>query len=190
MKTVKVESPKLPAQRGSRRWLIRLALLLGVPFLLYYGYCWGLWGRGSLLLQYLFQCSCPPASEEARYPDNVEVIVSACSYRGSILSPSGRWLYVLETKLGIASTYLLNLETGEKAPFVLSDGSNYFLNDELIFYSLYGNDGNILDIKTGIKYPIQRFTRGRSNAYSNGEINLMMLAEELMSVTIPSPIRQ
>jgi hypothetical protein len=177
MNSSATDQPRQPA--GYRRWLIRLALFLGLPVLFYYGYCWGLWGRGSLLLQYLFQCNCSPTSEEARYSEEVDIIVSACKYQRSILSPSGRLIYVLEEEAGIISSYLLNLESGEKAPFVPPDGSNYFLNDELIFYSYYGNDGNVLDIKTGTKYPIKRFTRGRSDAFSNNEMNLMILAEEL-----------
>lgn len=147
--------------------------------MLYYGYCWGWWARQSLLLQYLFQCSCPAASEEARYPDEVDVIVSACKYSSSILSPSGRLLYVREKRSPPDATYLLNLQTGEKRQFVLPEGSNYFLTDEFIFHSYYGADEYILDIETARQYPVRGFGSVRSDAFINGELNLMVLAEEL-----------
>jgi len=56
-----------------------LAILLALPFLLYYGYCWGLWGRNSVFLQYFFQCNCPSASEERRYGTQMDVIVDVAS---------------------------------------------------------------------------------------------------------------
>ena len=75
-------------------WVILLALSL-----LYFGYCWGWWGRSSLFLQYLFQCNCPETSEEARYSSQVDVIVSACSHVNSRLLPSGDLLYVQEESM-------------------------------------------------------------------------------------------
>lgn len=180
---MKISQKEITPSTKSRRyrfWLPRIAILLGLPILLYYGYCWGLWGRNSLLFQYLFQCSCPPASEEARYPEYVNVIVPACKYLESLHSPSGRLIYVLTEGPGTTSTYLLNFETGEKILFTLPDeGSNYFLTDDLVFHSFYGDDEYILDIKTGVIYPIERFAHGRSNAYINGELNLELMAEEL-----------
>jgi hypothetical protein len=173
------EADHPPKLRGYRYWIIRIALLLGLPVLFYYGYCWGLWGQRSLLLQYLFQCSCPPASEEARYPRSVDVIVSACSYVSSILSPSGRLLYVEEEGSGIISTYLLDFQTEKKTPFILEVGSNYFLTDELIFHSFYGDNEYMWDMTTGNKYPIKRFASVHPEAYVNGELNLNILTEAL-----------
>lgn len=169
-------------RRGYRFWSIRIAIFLGLPLLLYFGYCWGWWGRSSLLMQYLFQCSCPPASEEVRYPRNVDVIVPACKYLDSVHSPSGRLIYVMAEESGTTSTYLLNLETSDVTSFTLPEGSTYFLTDNLIFYSIYGNDGYIFDIKTDVTYPVERFARGQSNAYVNGKIDLVLLAKELRSV--------
>jgi hypothetical protein len=145
-------------QRRSRRWTSCFALLWGLPLLLYFGYCWGVWGRHSLFLQYLFQCHCPSASEEARYPKQVDVVVPACGYVNSILSPSGRLLYVRENNDKITSTYLLDLQTNQKITFTLPEGSNYFLTDELLFLSLdYGGGEYILDRSTEKQYPIQSF---------------------------------
>jgi hypothetical protein len=110
-KTPHKEIAQISKPRGYRFWLPRIVLLLGLPLLFYYGYCWGLWGRGSLLLQYLFQCTCPPASEEARYPEEVDVIVPACRQSYVELSPSGRLLAVREEQAGLPSTYLLDLQS-------------------------------------------------------------------------------
>lgn len=174
--------PVFPSQRKSSFRLIGFIFLLGFPLLLlYYGYCWGWWGRQSLLLQYLLQCSCPIASEEARYPDEVDVIVSACRNAGIRRSPSGRLLYVRERQDGLTSTYLLDLQTYEKVKFALPDGSNYFLTDDLVFLSLdYGGGEYILDRTTGKQYAIQRFIHVQPNAYSYGKLDQNMLFTALL----------
>jgi hypothetical protein len=185
MKTKNTHSFKL---RNFRGWKSCFAIFLGMPLLtllIYFGYCWGMWGRQSLLLQYLFQCNCPPASEEARYPKEVDVVIPACRYARSILSPSGRLLYVIEQTSTFSSTYLLDLQTNEKTPFTIGEGSNYFLTDDLLFLSLeYGHDGYeggdyILDRTTGKQYPIQLFISLRKDAYVNDELNLEVLVLEL-----------
>ena len=133
-------------------------------------------------MQYLFQCSCPVASQEARYPDGVEVIVSACKYGSSILPPSGRLQYVEEETSESPSTYLLDFHTGEKTTFVLAEGSNHFLTDDLIFHSHYGDDEYILDRSTGMKYPIQSVERLRPSVYSNGNVEPDLLLKALLQV--------
>lgn len=151
--------------------------------MLYLGYCWGVWGRHSLLLQYLFQCRCPSASEEARFPKQVDVIVPACGYVNSILSPSGRLLYVRENNGKPDSTYLLDLQTNQKIALALPEGSTYFLTDELIFLSLaYGGGEYILDRGTGKQYPIQRFISLQPNAYSYGKLDANILFKALLQV--------
>ena len=194
MKPKSNETSQPPQPRGYRFWLSCFVLLLGLPFLLYYGYCWGLWGRGSLLLQYLFQCSCPAASEEARYPDEVDVIVPACRHVSSGLSPSGRLLYVQETESASDSTYLLNLETKEKIPFTLKDSGFFFLTDDLLFVIVYnGGEEYILDRVTGDQYPIQRFSSLRSSGYAKGlaealqEAKYVFLVSDYNTVVALSP---
>jgi hypothetical protein len=161
------------------------AFLLVSPLLLYYGYCWGLWGRQSLLLQYLFQCNCPVASKEARYHEAIDVVVPACRYADSVLSPSGRLLYVEEGDFEFFPAYILDLQTNEKVLSNIGEGSNYFLTDDLLFLSLeYGHNGYeggdyILDRTTGAKYPIRRFRSLRKDAYINSQPNLEVLAMEL-----------
>jgi len=170
--------PTLTSKRWMPRfWIGCLAMLVGLPVLFYYGYCWGWWGRQSLLLQYLFQCNCPPASEETRYPDEVDVIVSACPQSRVRLSPSGRLLYVNEERSGIATTYLLNLQTMERID-VTNQPFPSFLTDDLWFVES-GIDDYIIDRITGKQYPIQKFVYSRPDAEINGETNLTLLAESL-----------
>jgi len=182
MSTVQTRTNSTPRYRGYRFGIGCLAILLVSPVLLYYGYCWGLWGRNSLLLQYLFQCNCPVASEEARYPKQVDVIVSSCQYVSSRLSPSGRFLYIQMNESRSNLAYLLDLQTSEEIPFPLSKGSIYFLTDDLIFHSHYGEDEYILDRMTGMKYPIQSFLRLQPQAYSYGELNTSLLFRALSQI--------
>lgn len=147
---------------------------------MYYGYCWGWWGRQSLLLQYLFQCNCPAASEEAGYPKEVDVIIPACQHITSRVSPNGRLLYVQGEKPGDA--YLLDLQTDEKKPFALPEGSNYFLTDDLIFHSFNGDNEYILDITTGIQYPIQNVRNLQPSVYSMGNVEPNLLLKALLQV--------
>jgi hypothetical protein len=182
MQTKSIDSSK---QRRSRGWISRSDIFLATPLLillLYFGFCWGIWGRHSLLLHYLFQCGCPAASAETRYPEEVDVIVPACRYVSSILSPSGSLLYIQE-KNGISnSTYLLNLQTNEKTSFFIPDGSNHFLTDNLIFHSFYGNDQYVLDITTGTKYVVRNAKYIQPNISSMGDIEPRLLLEALFTV--------
>ena len=169
--------PTYPSkQRRHRFWISRIVLLLGLPLLLYYAYCWGFWGRNSLLLQLLFQCGCPVSNNESRYPDKVDVVVPACRHNEVILSPSGRLLYVNRNIIWNDVSYLWNLQTDERISYTIPNGSNYFLTDDLIFHE---GDEYILDRVTGKQYPIQEFAYWHSDTYMNGEINLSVLAEFL-----------
>ncbi len=77
-----------PWTRGCLTLLLGSFLLLG---LLYGGYCWGWWGRENLALQYLFQCQCPPGSEDARYHP-YRVLAAACTDPHlRDVAPSGRY---------------------------------------------------------------------------------------------------
>ena len=164
-------------QRGYRFWLGCFTILLGLPFLMYYGYCWGLWGRSSLLLQYFFPCKCPLASEEWRYPKRGDVIVPACRQSYVELSPSGRLLAVREEQAGLTSTYLLDLQSMERTEITNQPFSS-FLTDNLGFIES-GLEDYIIDRTTGRQYPIQAFSHWREDAYVNGEPNLDLLVSAL-----------
>jgi hypothetical protein len=97
MKSIKVTLPIL--------YLLTFFLFL---FTFFWGYCWNWWAQNQLW-QFLFQPLCPMISEEARYPQNIDVLVSARYFPsgGSVL-PGGRtirygmwgqgYLYDFETK--------------------------------------------------------------------------------------------
>jgi len=182
-------------QRRYRSWISRFVLLLGLSLLMYHGYCWGWWGRNSLLMQYIFQCGCPVSSEEVRYPERVDIIVPACRHDVTRLSPSGRLLYVATKVLWNDADYLLDLQTGERTPVSISrnaaqafgkpvppKGSVHFLNDALIFHTFYGIDEYVLDWVIGKQYPIQAFIHMQPNAYSYGEVDLDLLFSALLQV--------
>jgi hypothetical protein len=178
MKNSQIETGHSSKQRGYRFWLIRFILLLSLPILLYYGYCWGLWGRSSLLLQYLFQCNCPIASEEARYPDEVDIVISACYQSYVVLSPSGRFLQVKEEKAELTSSYyLLDLQTLERVD-VTNQPFSSFLTDNLGFIE-GGIEDHIIDRTTGKQYSIKAFRYWREDAYVNGKPNLGLLVSAL-----------
>ena len=177
MKSSVTENSHPSKPSSNRSWVILIVLILGLPLLFYYSYCWGLWGQSSLLLQYLFQCSCPAASEEARYPQRVDVIVSACSYVSSRLSPSGRLFLISEKKNGITTEYLLDMQTMEKDN-ITNQPYPTFLTDDLWFVES-GLEDEIIDRTTGRKYPIQSFENWRENAYINGEPDLELLIAAL-----------
>jgi hypothetical protein len=179
--TTKETSPSktstLPKRRGTRFWAVCAVLVLGMPLLFYYGYCWGLWGRHSLLLQYLFQCTCPPASEEARYPKDVDVIVSACRLVSSRLSPSGRLLFVGEKIDGVDTKYLLDLDTMEKTNIEYQPFPN-FLTDDLWFIES-GLEDTIIDRTADRQYSIKAVRYWREDTYENGKPNLELLVSAL-----------
>jgi len=180
MKTLQAETNHTSKQRGYRFWLGCLILLLGLPLLVYSGYCWGLWGRHSLLLQYLFQCNCPTASAETRHPESVDVIVPACQYVSSVISPSGRLLSMREKDSGATPVYLLDLQTGEKTPFSLLNNSGfYFLTDNLLYVSVSYEENYVLDSATGNQYPVHRFLIARPDAFEGDNANPVLLAEIL-----------
>jgi hypothetical protein len=180
MKTAQEETHNVSKRQRYCFWIGCFAFLMVSPFLLYYGYCWGIWGRQSLLLQYLFQCNCLAASTETRYPESVDVIVPACDYIYSMLSPSGRLLSVREKDSETTSLYLLDLQTGEKIPSPLSEKGGFnFLTDNLLYVSFSYEENYIVDRKTGDRYPIQRFSALHPEAMEAGNANLILLAEAL-----------
>jgi hypothetical protein len=106
-----------------------LLLFAGLLYwIVYWGYCWGWWGQSNRFLQYAFQCQCPIEGEEARYPESIDVLFSACEDPGSVrLSPSGRyWQITLHDK-----RYSYDYATDQLRPYSLP-GPGFFLTDEYI----------------------------------------------------------
>lgn len=99
---------------------------------LYWGYCWG-WLGQNRLLQLLFQCNCSAASEEARYPESVDVLFPACSDPWIVSSsPSGRYALV-SLRDSSRHIYLYDQETGKLTPNPFP-GVVYFLNDKVALF--------------------------------------------------------
>lgn len=161
-------------QRGLQNWISCFTLLLGLTFLLYFSYCWGLWGRSSLLLQHYFQCKCPSASEKARYPKEAEILFSACRYNNVDLSPSGHFLLVREDNSG-DMTYLLDIETMQKTP---TQSISSFLTDEVAFIE-DGLEDILIDLFTGKQYPIQSFRYLQTDGNITGKLDLELLVRTL-----------
>lgn len=157
-----------------------LVIFLASPFVLYFGYCWGLWGRHSLLLQYHFQCKCPAASLESRYPRRLDVIVSACSHSQFhvSISPSGRFLFVTEELAeDTAATYLLDLQTRQKID-TRDQRITSFLTDDL-WYLEWRGQRYIIDRITGAQYPIEKFVFSRPNGQIDLKVNQPLLLQSL-----------
>lgn len=119
-------------------------------------------------MQYLFQCKCPPVSEEWRFPQRIDVVVSGCQHAASVLSPSGRLLYVLEIDSSTDPEYLLNLDTNEKKILSLPQNDFYFLTDDLFYIFVhYEGDVYLVDYVTGERYSIPKFM----HLYVKGYVN-------------------
>jgi len=188
MDTMQAKTGINPKHNVFRFWFIRFVFLLGLPGLFYYGYCFGLWGRKVLLLQYLFQCNCPAFSEEWRYPTEVDIIVPACNKTGSRISPSGRLVLVYEKveENGNILTYLLDTQTNKKNYFSLPESNIHFLNDRLMYiFVWYGGNYEggdyIFDLATTTMYPIQKFISWRPGSFVNGYADLAKLSESLLN---------
>ncbi len=126
-----------------------LSILL-VGWLFYYGWCWGWWGKNAPLLQYLFQCRCPPASEAVRYKP-FKVLVSACVYPKLVdISPGGRYIVVIKNEPAFAR-FRLDLVTGETLSLDLTTGAIKFLNDDLLLVSLPDDVYRVWDLKDNIQ---------------------------------------
>jgi len=179
MKALQTEPNLNPKQRGVRFWISRFIFLIGLVVFAYYSYCTGLWGRNSLLLQYLFQCNCPAFSGEWRYPRRVDVIIPACRNINASVSrsPSGHFLYLRKEKDGLTSAQLLDLQTMERIK-VTNRPFSSFLTDDLWFIE-GGIEDNIFDRTTGKQYLIKTFRYWRENAYVNGEPNVELLVDAL-----------
>lgn len=162
---------------GFRSWATSFVVAIGVGILFYYGYCFGFWGRGSLLLQHLFQCNCPALSEAWRYSKEVDVIVSACRQAWVELSPSGHFLSVREKD---ADPYVVDLQNNNKLSLALPQKAGfYFLTDTLLFVSFSYNENYVVDRVENTWYPLPRFMYVYPAAYIHGSADPTILANAL-----------
>jgi hypothetical protein len=184
-------TPQMPqtilpsSPRRCRLWIGWSIFIIVLCALWYYSpifeYCWGDWKQGSLYRQGKYQCYCPAASEEARIPQQADVIVPACNSGSVKISPSGRFLYVAEQnpKTNLSNRYVLDFQSGAKIPINIS-GYTYFLTDDLLYVSLGILENEyILDRATGDQYQIHEFEFLHPEAYEKRKADLNLLAKEL-----------
>jgi hypothetical protein len=138
------------------KWVLGLLPLIGSLMLCglaYWTWCWGWWGQNRYL-RYFLQCNCPAASEEARYPEEVDVLVSACedpdlSPFGQLASPSGR--YTIFSKRGEQDVLYLYDRDTDSVTVMPPRSINAFLDEDLLVqneldrsYALYNLAGQKL----------------------------------------------
>jgi hypothetical protein len=119
-----VKAENLPSSRVNNRPRSRLSgclkalgliiiLIIILPYVAKFGYCRGWWLKPTPWAYYWWLCDCGPDFEQSLYPDNIEIVVSACSDpKAATLSPDGRYM-IIGVRLA-AKSYLLDFVTGEK----------------------------------------------------------------------------
>jgi hypothetical protein len=70
-----------------KKRLLLISLLIALSYGIFsavgsYGYCHGWWGKANSLMRALWLCKCSPEFERSLYPENVDVLVSACECAG------------------------------------------------------------------------------------------------------------
>lgn len=147
-----------------RHVLTLLSTMVGVSILVYGGYCYGWWGRGSLALQYLFQCHCPPASEAVRYAPFI-VISSACLNPSvDSVAPNQRHIvvseYVSEHSVERRDV-LIDLVANERSMLGPNKRAvSLFVADELIVQVQLQGTAHVyalVDLQTGASIPLPTF---------------------------------
>ncbi len=131
------------------------------------GYCQSWWGSEILIFRSLWLCGCGADFEQTLYPDNVEVMFSACQNVTVHEVGSGTHLYVEgDAQYTDVGAYLLDMVTGEKTPFTAAlepNDSYQFLTDSLllVYKSRHPDNphpGYILEWQTGRKAEYTTFT--------------------------------
>ncbi len=176
-----------------KRWGC-LSVVLGfvlVAGVFYWGWCWGWWGRGNLLLQSWFQCRCPAASEAVRYHP-FKVLASACvkPFLYSF-SPSGRFVIVSarEPKIQVLR---FDLETGQTLSTHLEDkaiNDVRFLNDNLLLVRLaYGQGYSLLDVNDGALTKIPSVEYDLDSQFNHLESTTLVTVKQAEQVIVTGDI--
>lgn len=165
-------------------WLLRAVLgPLLVAGILYWGWCWGWWGRGNLWLRAAFQCQCPRASEAARYRP-FKVLVSACVEPSlQSFSPNGRYVTVVE-RVPRSRTVRIDLQTGQRLVTALGGGSSYFLDDTLLLgrLSLKEKDALLLDLSDGRVTSVPFVDIARYDVSQEAVLEVLRQAERVVAM--------
>ena len=181
-------------------WLavgIAAALLLLSPLILRVGYCQSWWGKENLLFRALWLCTCAEEFEQSLYPENVEVLVSACEcedgYRASRASltvvqgaalveaceaspaiqdvPGGRLLFV--------EHYFIDLYTGQRIPFTPPGRIPAWITEDLFWYQKAGGL-HLFSMEQQTDLPVVDLFQARPDLLREDKgIDLTQLANEL-----------
>jgi hypothetical protein len=142
------EADRRPLSRTQTAALLRAVVLFLAPLLLWQGYCWGWWLQSSSFMQRLFQCSCPPASEAARYPAFV-VIASACQkpFRLSVSHDYQRLIYREEVPNG--RVMVVDIATNQQyaLPFRATEALNVSVIDAPLFLVMLSSPRSLIDVR-------------------------------------------
>lgn len=138
-----------------------MVILVAIPFLVWLGFCQGWWLQQNLWAHYWWQCQCGPEFEQSLYPDNVEIIVSACrDPRSAVISPDGRYMVVkLRDTSEEPEFILLDLVNGQEKPFPYLPA--YARADEMGFWTdtlfLAQEENSYLKIKDETNRLVQEY---------------------------------
>jgi hypothetical protein len=87
-------------------YMLSITLFL---FTFFWGYCWNWWQ--TPWLQYFFQNFCPLVSEESRYPNNIDVLISGRYMPGTpLVVPNTSFLYYRSYQSNKIRNYLYDFE--------------------------------------------------------------------------------
>ncbi|MDI6768844.1 MAG: hypothetical protein QMD04_04130 [Anaerolineales bacterium] len=138
-----------------KRWHLWVVVILPILGIIYLAWCYGLWGRNNLFLQYLFQCCCPLHSESFRYPEQAEVIIPACHKQDKFITiSSGGALIQVGSPYNFK--YILDLRTGKRIKLPTTREDDYeILSDDLLFYQTSQREAFVFDIHTRMSYPVE-----------------------------------
>jgi hypothetical protein len=130
-------------------YLSTLVLLgfIGLCAFVFMSYCWGWWGRESLVAGAFWQCSCPRASETARIAP-FRMLVSACERPSTAtVSPTGEYMFVTFQHNTTNQARVIDLETGieRPTPFIANEALPIgFIDDTHVLLRLQYNAGYVL----------------------------------------------
>lgn len=123
-----------------------IILIIVLPYVSRFGYCRGWWLKSSPWAYYWWACNCSPEFEQSLYPNNIEIVVSACSDPWeATLSFDGRYMIV---GLGLAAkSTLLDFVTGQKREWLYRSPSPTdveFWTDRLVRVLDFNQKKNLL----------------------------------------------
>jgi hypothetical protein len=146
----------------------------------YWTWCWGWWGQENKWLQYLLQCQCPTASEEARYTDNMDVLFSACENPLFLDdSPSGRYI-----RVSLHGSIFIYDQQSDALSQSIQQGRVYFLTDDLIVFTKKSNNSEpieyiLFDLNKDQQLTLELIPMDRNHAYNPAALTVFHKADKV-----------